>query len=97
MSKRDVSLVHEANFDTSAPVVGMNNIKILSMMLDLLMHFELASFRNGRPPASTADKLTFEVYENPAKKQRIVLANSEKIAYQGANFSYHASSNDFSK
>ena len=40
--------------------------------------------------------LAFDVYENPIKKQRLVLASSEKVAYQGANFGYLGSSHDFS-
>ena len=39
--------------------------------------------------------LAFEVFENASKKQRLVLASSEKVAYQGANFGYLGASHDF--
>ncbi|CAH0486285.1 unnamed protein product [Peronospora farinosa] len=56
----------------------------------------VATFRNGPPPPNQRKDLTFEVFENPIKKQRLVLASSEKMAYQGANFGYLGSSHDFS-
>ncbi|KAG7379473.1 DNA-directed RNA polymerase I subunit RPA49 [Phytophthora pseudosyringae] len=55
----------------------------------------VATFRNGPPPPSQRKDLAFEVFENPAKKQRLVVASSEKVAYQGANFGYLGSSHDF--
>uniref|UniRef100_M4BJ52 DNA-directed RNA polymerase I subunit RPA49 n=1 Tax=Hyaloperonospora arabidopsidis (strain Emoy2) TaxID=559515 RepID=M4BJ52_HYAAE len=55
----------------------------------------VATFRNGPPPVDQRKNLAFEVYENPSKKQRLVLASSEKVAYQGANFGYLGASHDF--
>ncbi|KAF1778870.1 hypothetical protein JG687_00015660 [Phytophthora cactorum] len=55
----------------------------------------VATFRNGPPPPNQRKDLAFEVFENPAKKQRLVIASSEKVAYQGANFGYLGSSHDF--
>ncbi|TDH68098.1 hypothetical protein CCR75_007586 [Bremia lactucae] len=55
----------------------------------------VATFRNGPPPPKDRNDLAFEVFENPAKKQRLVVASSEKVAYQGANFGYLGSSHDF--
>ncbi|KAE9115748.1 hypothetical protein PF010_g9217 [Phytophthora fragariae] len=55
----------------------------------------VATFRNGPPPPTQRQDLAFEVFENPAKKQRLVVASSEKVAYQGANFGYLGSSHDF--
>ncbi|KAL4158844.1 hypothetical protein PRNP1_004618 [Phytophthora ramorum] len=56
----------------------------------------VATFRNGPPPPNQRKDLAFEVFENPSKKQRLVVASSEKVAYQGANFGYLGSSHDFS-
>ena len=57
----------------------------------------VASFRNGPPPPSKRSDLSFEVFENPAKKQRLVVSSSERVAYQGANFGYLSPANDFAK
>uniref|UniRef100_K3WFG6 DNA-directed RNA polymerase I subunit RPA49 n=1 Tax=Globisporangium ultimum (strain ATCC 200006 / CBS 805.95 / DAOM BR144) TaxID=431595 RepID=K3WFG6_GLOUD len=54
----------------------------------------VATFRNGPPPPAKRSNLSFEVFENPAKKQRLVVASTEKIAYQGANFGYLSAAND---
>ncbi|TMW61510.1 hypothetical protein Poli38472_012701 [Pythium oligandrum] len=54
----------------------------------------VATFRNGPPPPGKRKDLAFEVFENTAKKQRLVVANTERVAYQGANFGYLTSSND---
>ncbi|GAB9472182.1 hypothetical protein Gpo141_00009367 [Globisporangium polare] len=54
----------------------------------------VATFRNGPPPPTKRADLSFEVFENPAKKQRLVVASTEKIAYQGANFGYLSAAND---
>lgn len=62
-------------------------------MRDVLL--TAATFRNGPPPPNQRQDLAFEVFENPAKKQRLVVASSEKVAYQGANFGYLGSSHDF--
>lgn len=56
-----------------------------------------ATFRNGPPPPSKHADLRFEVFENPAKKQRLVVSSTDKIAYQGANFGYLSSTNDTSR
>ncbi|RLN45018.1 hypothetical protein BBJ29_003906 [Phytophthora kernoviae] len=56
----------------------------------------VATFRNGPPPQNQRQDLEFEMFEHPAKKQRLVVASSEKVAYQGANFGYLGSSHDFS-
>ncbi|GMF58543.1 unnamed protein product [Phytophthora fragariaefolia] len=45
--------------------------------------------------APVRQSLALEVFENPAKKQRLVVASSDKVAYQGANFGYLGSSHDF--
>ncbi|KAL7689794.1 putative RNA polymerase I associated factor, A49 [Plasmopara halstedii] len=55
----------------------------------------VATFRNGPPPPNVRKDLAFEVFENSAKKQRLVIASSEKVAYQGANFGYLGSTHDF--
>ncbi|KAJ0399066.1 hypothetical protein P43SY_008686 [Pythium insidiosum] len=54
----------------------------------------VASFRNGPPPPSKRKDLSFDVFENEAKKQRLVIANTDRVAYQGANFGYLSSAND---
>jgi hypothetical protein len=56
-----------------------------------------ASFRNGPPPPAKRKDLSFEVFENSAKKQRLVVASTERIAYQGANFGYLSAANDFAR
>ncbi|CAH0515641.1 unnamed protein product [Peronospora belbahrii] len=56
----------------------------------------VATFRNGPPPPHMRKELAFEVFENPIKKQRLVVASVEKVAYQGANFGYLGSSHDYS-
>jgi DNA-directed RNA polymerase I subunit RPA49 len=53
-----------------------------------------ATFRNGPPPPNKRSDLGFEVFENPAKKQRLVVASADKVAYQGANFGYLGAAND---
>ncbi|POM81246.1 RNA polymerase I associated factor, A49-like protein, partial [Phytophthora palmivora] len=55
----------------------------------------VATFRNGPPPLNQRKDLAFEVFENPTKKQRLVVASSDKVAYQGANFGYLGSSHDY--
>ncbi|DAZ92753.1 TPA: hypothetical protein N0F65_000578 [Lagenidium giganteum] len=54
----------------------------------------VATFRNGPPPPEKRKDLSFEMFENPAKKQRLVIASTDKIAYQAANFGYMSSAND---
>ncbi|GMF34729.1 unnamed protein product [Phytophthora lilii] len=46
--------------------------------------------------AAPRQDLAFEVFEYAAKKQRLVVASSDKVAYQGANFGYLGASHDFS-
>ncbi|RLN86132.1 hypothetical protein BBJ28_00005160 [Nothophytophthora sp. Chile5] len=56
-----------------------------------------STFDSAAPVVGTSRQdLAFEVFENPAKKQRIVVASSEKVAYQGANFGYLSASHDCS-
>lgn len=64
-------------------------------MLIHVFYCGVATFRNGPPPPNKRKDLVFEVFENSAKKQRLVIASSERVAYQGANFGYLSSSNDF--
>eukprot|EP00644_Phytophthora_capsici_P009112 jgi/Phyca11/526040/estExt2_fgenesh1_pm.C_PHYCAscaffold_60129 len=54
----------------------------------------VATFRNGPPPPGQRNNMAFEIYENQANKKRLVIASSEKVAYQGANFGYMSSNND---
>ncbi|KAK1942930.1 DNA-directed RNA polymerase I subunit RPA49 [Phytophthora citrophthora] len=55
----------------------------------------MTTFRNGPPPPAQRQDMAFEIYENHANKKRLVLASSEKVAYQGANFGYMSSNHDF--
>ncbi|OWZ14440.1 hypothetical protein PHMEG_00012092 [Phytophthora megakarya] len=55
----------------------------------------VATFRNGPPPPNQRKDLAFEVFENPTKKQRLVVSTCERVAYQGANFGYLGSTHDF--
>ncbi|CAK4632997.1 hypothetical protein LEN26_010885 [Aphanomyces euteiches] len=54
----------------------------------------LVSFRGG--PPLTKSGFHCQVYEHAAKKKRIVVADTEKVTYQAANFGHGNSSSDLS-
>ncbi|OQR97339.1 hypothetical protein ACHHYP_12137 [Achlya hypogyna] len=54
----------------------------------------LVSFRGG-PPKVSSD-FHFQMYENTAKKRKIVVADADKVSYQAANFGHGNASNDLS-
>ncbi|KAI9910687.1 hypothetical protein PsorP6_010987 [Peronosclerospora sorghi] len=86
-----VHLEHDLVFDSWAPLVVMGSDEWIPNDAP-----RVATFRNGPPPSTKRQDLAFELYENETKKQRLVLASSEKVVYQGANFGYVGSSHDFS-
>ncbi|EQC40984.1 hypothetical protein SDRG_02046 [Saprolegnia diclina VS20] len=54
----------------------------------------LVSFRGG-PPKVSSD-FHFQMYENAAKKRKIVVADADKVSYQAANFGHGNANNDLS-
>ncbi|ETW09610.1 hypothetical protein H310_00147 [Aphanomyces invadans] len=54
----------------------------------------LVSFRGGPPLTNTG--FHCQVYEHAAKKKRIVVADTEKVTYQAANFGHGNSNGDLS-
>ncbi|KAF0685447.1 Aste57867_22661 [Aphanomyces stellatus] len=54
----------------------------------------LVSFRGGPPLTSTS--FHCQVYEHAAKKKRIVVADTEKVTFQAANFGHGNASSDLS-
>ncbi|OQS03428.1 hypothetical protein THRCLA_04263 [Thraustotheca clavata] len=54
----------------------------------------IVSFRGG-PPKVSGD-FHFQMYENPAKKRKIVVADADKVSYQAANFGHGNATNDLS-
>jgi len=61
----------------------------------LKFHSFPASFRNG-PPGCNPKDLQLQVFENAAKKKKIVVANTEKVSYQAANFGHQNATGDLS-
>ncbi|CCI50769.1 unnamed protein product [Albugo candida] len=55
----------------------------------------LATFRGGPlPPTEDLSKFGFQMYQHVNKKQRLVVASTDRVAYQAANFGYMSNLND---
>ncbi|RHY92939.1 hypothetical protein DYB35_000484 [Aphanomyces astaci] len=94
MSKRMVELVHEPSADASAPLLGTSLGSYYDGICRCDTHSTSVSFRGGPPLTTTG--FHCQVYEHAAKKKRIVVADTEKITYQAANFGHGNSNGDLS-